>query len=915
MAYRFIGFLVLALAAVDAWADAHSGCTVPLDALVLRAGSAEIAVPAPPTSSSTLSLAAMGRLAAGGRSYSIWRVRNSGGVERRIVVRSADTLASGVFDVSARSDLFVRSEVARGAHLLIADGAELSRLSPSSAAWSDPRAIPDPLCYEPATTLWVQHATGVMRVSPIDGRVLLDIPAQSASAVFAVDPVDGSVWIWDAPRMLHVDSSGVARAHGVSGSQLMSSARTQGPRLAVDDAHRLWIGLGHQVLMAAGTDAPKSLITLSYVPLHLSFDSRSHALWVGGMDRVSAWPTEPADTPTSLPLVAWSAPALRLMTPDSFSGGIWIVAGSRLLDYDISGQLRGETALQGRPPFTAMSGDPAGGVWLAGALRLAHFSASAVPDVAASSVLLPMAVAADSHAGTVWVASPERVVEYSETGRPIPIGGRQASDALTPAPGVALVTTRLITGLQIFVDRSPPRVEFVTPATGAIVNVKRPPIVFRVRDLEGHVSWDSLALGVNGAPAALVCANLVEPEVQCVLQDDLPEGSVSLVLTASDDGGNASAAELGITVDTRPPAAAAADRIQVHVSGDLVSVIATEGAAEPGAVVHVVNARAGSRADGIADADGSFVISLVAASGDALEITLSDGAGNTSTPVHVPVPATSASLEVIEPADGITVSVRDLLVRGTVTGEAGVSVNSRPVTLVPSGNARSSFTVRVALASGANVIDAIAHLQSGEEIHASRTVSLNEPDPFGVRASLQAGVAPLTVRFAINEYTSLRATQVSVDFEGSGTAADAAPNLEQSHTYENAGEYTAAITVRGEDGSLYRYRVPVTVMSPDDLDRHLQIVWQQFIDGLSSADPSSASQFMEAGLASRFEDSFDALGTRLPTIVASFSRPVLTSASSTLAEYILTRDIEGSTRAFAVYFRLGADGIWRVASL
>jgi len=407
----------------------------------------------------------------------------------------------------------------------------------------------------------------------------------------------------------------------------------------------------------------------------------------------------------------------------------------------------------------------------------------------------------------------------------------------------------------------------------------------------------------------------VEPEVQCVLQDDLPEGSVSLVLTASDDGGNASAAGLGITVDTRAPWAPAADRIQARVTGDLVSVIAAEGTAEPGAAVHVVNARAGSRADGIADPDGSFVISLVAAAGDALEITLSDGAGYTSTPVHVAVPAASAGLEIIEPADGISVSVRDLIVRGTVTGDAGVSINSRPVTLVPSGNARSSFTVRVALSSGANVIDAIAHLQNGDEIHAGRTVSLNEPEPFGVRASLQAGVAPLTVRFAINEYTSLRAAQVSVDFEGSGTATDAAPDVEQSHTYENAGEYTAAITVKGEDGSQYRYRVPVTVMSPDDLDRHLQIVWHQFIDGLSSADPSSARPFMEAGLASRFKDSFDALGSRLPTIVASFSRPVLTTASSTLAEYILTRDIEGSTRAFAVYFRLGADGIWRVASL
>jgi len=890
-----------------------------LERLVARAGSAQIE--APPSSAEPLALAAIGRLTTGGRTYSVWRIRSGADSARRVLLRSADGATSGSLTVAPHSDLFVRSEDVRSAHLLFADGVELHRLSPLPSAWHDARFVSDPLCSEPGTTLWVQHATGLLRVSPIDGQILFEIPTHTPAAIFALDPVDGSVWIWDFPQLVHVGLSGLYHAetlglhpHAFAEIGADSARWAAVPRAAVDDAHRLWITLGHQLLMASAMNPLTAVATLDHSTVQMVFDSRARLLWLAGENRISAWPVGQAES-AAAPVASWSSSALRLIAADAHNGGIWVLAGAHLSNYDAFGQLRADQSLRGAPRYLVAEGDPSGGVWLAGPGRLTHFSESAVPDVNAVGALLPLDLSLDLHAGTLWLSTPERILEYSEAGAPLAPFGKQPGDSFAPTAGVVSIASHLIKGIRSFADRGAPLIGFVAPDDAAPINLKRPPLVLQVSDREGHVVVQSLVLSINGSDTALSCSPGIELAMHCNLSKDLPEGQVRLRVSIADDSGNVSSAERTLLIDTVAPAPPPSARIHVLVSAlDVTTLKGDAGAVEAGAQVLISNTRTGTRVQVQASGDGSFAATLAAASGDSLQLTVGDAAGNISAPIGLRVPLAEARLEILEPLDGLVTSLRDLTVRGSLTFDGGVAVNGRPVTLTRSPTGWE-FRTRIPLAPGQNVVDAVAHQMDGTEIHVTRSVSLKNEEPFGIRISTQTGVVPLTVRFSVNEYAPLQASAVTFDFEGSGITTDGDAGVTHSHTYATAGHYVAIITVRGENGSRYRYEIPVTAIAPDELDDRLQALWRQFIDRLGSPDPAAAAPFMESGLASRMQASFVDLGARLRDIASSFSRPVPTNASGTLAEYIVTREIGGSTRAFAIYFRLGADGIWRLASL
>ncbi len=170
------------------------------------------------------------------------------------------------------------------------------------------------------------------------------------------------------------------------------------------------------------------------------------------------------------------------------------------------------------------------------------------------------------------------------------------------------------------------------------------------------------------------------------------------------------------TVDTTPPPPPAAGAITVSFPDldNTVTVTATQGTAEPGALVTVLNLSSGSVASATVRADGSFTATLFAFLGDELVVVIKDAAGNQT--VVSPGPYTSATGEFVVTAQG-----------GTVEGAGGVRVT------VPAGALVGPATVKVSALTQA---DLPAPLPQGETFAGGVRIASDQPFTTDVKVTV-----------------------------------------------------------------------------------------------------------------------------------------------------------------------------------
>ncbi len=191
------------------------------------------------------------------------------------------------------------------------------------------------------------------------------------------------------------------------------------------------------------------------------------------------------------------------------------------------------------------------------------------------------------------------------------------------------------------------------------------------------------------------------------------------------------------TVDTTPPPPPAAGAIRVSFP-DLnqeVTVTATQGTAEPNALVTVLNLSSGSAASATVQADGSFAATLFAFLGDELVIVIKDAAGNQT--VVSPGPYKSPAGEFVVTAQG-----------GTVEGAGGVRVT------VPAGALVGPATVKVSPLAQADLPGAVptgetfaggVRIASDQRFATDVTVTL--PIPAGT--TLDPKARPVLARYEV----------------------------------------------------------------------------------------------------------------------------------------------------------------------
>ncbi len=302
-----------------------------------------------------------------------------------------------------------------------------------------------------------------------------------------------------------------------------------------------------------------------------------------------------------------------------------------------------------------------------------------------------------------------------------------AADAATGQGAVQAVTVSAgaATAQPLQVATIPPQVVTISPAAGATnvpvqtqvaVTFSKP--VARTSVTSATLVLSSAAgavdtvvtLSATGTVATLYPTRALAPQTPYTVQ------ATTAITDAQGAPLAAPVTSPFTTVDTTPPPPPAAGAISVSFPdlNQAVTVTATQGTAEPNALVTVLNLSSGSAASATVQADGSFTARLFAFLGDELVIAIQDAAGNQT--VVSPGPYRSATGEFVVTAQG-----------GVVEGDGGVRVT------LPAGALVGPATVKVSLLAQA---DLPAPLPQGETFAGGIRLASDQPFKTDVNVTL-----------------------------------------------------------------------------------------------------------------------------------------------------------------------------------
>lgn len=285
----------------------------------------------------------------------------------------------------------------------------------------------------------------------------------------------------------------------------------------------------------------------------------------------------------------------------------------------------------------------------------------------------------------------------------------------------------------------------------------------------------------------------------------------------------------------------------------------------------------------------------------------------------------SLAIAIGSPAEGAEVAAMPLLVDGTAIGGPGIGivVNGTPaaIDLNHAGTADDPFSWIAAVTTfGENgTVEAILRDHTGSQVSASRNVVVSVVTPsLIVRATPAIGVAPFPASFLVLPNVILPNTRrFNVDFDGDGV--DEITNAVELpeplvFTYPEPGLYRMSVGVAGDPAP--RVETAVAVHSAAAVDGIIQQRWDDLRAALERQDVEAAVAAFTDASKSRYRAVFMSLFDRLPAIAAAMpSSLAILSIGGELADYLVTRQVDGTTTGHTVSLMRDADGVWKFAEL
>lgn len=464
-------------------------------------------------------------------------------------------------------------------------------------------------------------------------------------------------------------------------------------------------------------------------------------------------------------------------------------------------------------------------------------------------------------------------------------------------------------------DDIAPTLAFQAPTAGGHV---RGLVAVQVQASDAGSAVASLALTVDGQPlgAALAPAPPA-PSVTATATwttTSVGDGAHTLRAAAADGAGNLATASGAAIVDNTPPDT----RITQGPAG------ATQGTTATFAFTGTDNLTLAEHLQFAYRLDGgpwspfgpatSATFTGLAQGAHVFQVKARDRAGNEDpTPAERSFTVGTLRVTITEPADGATIQVGAVLVRGTVDaggGEVGVAVNG-----VPAAVQGTVFAVQVSVVAETSLTAVAATVTGATASHAIDIVVVGAADSAAVLLpDPRSGVGPLTVSFSLHGAPG--PASIELDADGDGVTDFAGANLQgQSFTYTTPGFYLASVTVTDTQGQRTTLRAVVEVFDRAGRDAVFKAGWAAFRQALARGDIDGAAAMIVATAREKYRGAFQRLGTDLPAVAADLRDLVLQSIDEATAEYLTTQDRDGATFVHFVYFMRDEDGLWKIAAM
>jgi hypothetical protein len=231
---------------------------------------------------------------------------------------------------------------------------------------------------------------------------------------------------------------------------------------------------------------------------------------------------------------------------------------------------------------------------------------------------------------------------------------------------------------------------------------------------------------------------------------------------------------------------------------------------------------------------------------------------------------------------------------------------------VPAMIKDNRFFATVPLSPGANSIIATLTAQGGQTTTQTITVTSNGlSPPIVVHTDESEGVQTLTTTFTVTgdnaQITQVSASGGPVTFTQDGDAMVA--------HYGAPGVYMTTITATDAGGVTVSKTVVTVVQDEAQMDAKLKALWSGLMNALASGDKATALNYLNAKAKDQFGPQFDALMTRMPEIIPTFSEAQTMDIKNETGEYAVRRTIDGEDSLFLIYMLKDVDGVWRIDSM
>lgn len=280
-------------------------------------------------------------------------------------------------------------------------------------------------------------------------------------------------------------------------------------------------------------------------------------------------------------------------------------------------------------------------------------------------------------------------------------------------------------------------------------------------------------------------------------------------------------------------------------------------------------------------------------------------------------------IEIIEPAEGSSITTDLIAVRGTLVAApgAGVVVNDRAADIdwAHAGTSADPYRWFAFLSGtpGLTTLTAVATDPSSSTAQAGRHVSYDpSPSRIGLRAVPSSGVPPLEVTFTVDSTVDATAVRYELDLDGDGVFEKSfdsyPPRTDLIARFTDSGVRTPALRVRTSDGQLFTASTTVNVQPFAVIDGILRQQWARFTSALAASDIEGALASTDANARERYRPMLQLIRDHLQAYAAGITTIYPVWIQGNAAHYLVVRNESGRQAGYHVYFVRDAGGVWRI---